>query len=90
MMLAIFILMGTALLVAAFLIASSMSTPSEEAPAARLDAPPARWEPKVARDQLAAVRSDPRGIGDGLGQSPPLPGTGRFRRDVPAATPSHR
>ena len=99
-MLAIFIFMGTALAVAAFLIVSSMRTSREEERelilarerehTARQDAEKARatrarWEAKIAEDQLAAAESDPRGKGDGLGRETDRHlATRRFRRDVPA------
>jgi hypothetical protein len=83
MMLAIFIFMGAALTLAAYLIVSSLRTSREEERAlilarerehtARQDAEKARatrarWEAKIAEDQLAAAASDPRGTGDGLGR----------------------
>ena len=82
-MLAIFIFMGTALAVAAFLIVSSMRSSREEERelllarerehTARLIADRARaqrasWEAKIAEDQLLAAATDPRGVGDGLGR----------------------
>lgn len=97
-MLAIFIFMGAALALTAFLIVTSTRTSREDQRAlaaarereerARLDAERARatrarWEARIAEDQLAAVESDPRGIDDGLAKVIPLR-TGRFRRDVPA------
>ena len=105
MMLAIFIFMGAALAVAAYLVVSSMRTSREEERqlllaqerehTARLEAERARalrakWEARIAEDQLVAAASDPRGPGDGLGRherdrvtrAPRRPG--RFRRDVPA------
>ena len=104
-MLAIFIFMGAALTLAAFLIVTSMRTSREEQrelqrarereEAARLDAvrareARARWEAKIAEDQLLAAASDPRGMGDGLGPVRARLHTGRFRRDVPAPFASSR
>ena len=99
MMLAILIFMATALALAAFLIASSARSSREEQRmlilaqerehtarmlAEQARATRARWEAKIAEDQLAAAASDPRGIGDGMGDETPRTRTGRFRRDVPA------
>ena len=83
MMLAIFIFMGAALAVAAYLVVSSMRTTREEERqlllaqerehTARLNAERARalrakWEAKIAEDQRLAAAADPRGPGDGLGR----------------------
>ena len=110
-MLAIFIFMGAALAVAAFLILTSMRTSREEERAlllarerehtARLNAEQARalrakWEAKIAEDQLLAAAADPRGSGDGLGYDEEgrvivrSRRPGRFRRDVPAPFGSSR
>ena len=82
-MLAIFIFMGAALALAAFLITSSMRSSREEERqlllaqerehtarliAERARAQRAEWEAKIAEDQLLAAQSDPRGVGDGLGR----------------------
>ncbi len=97
-MLALFIFMAAALALAAFLVVSSLRTSREEERAlilarerehtARLVAQQARetrarWEAKIAEDQLAAATSDPRGKGDGVGRDGSRH-TGRFRRGVPA------
>ena len=100
MMLATFIFLGSALAVAAFLVVSGMRTSREEQRAlilaqerehtARQDAQKARetrarWEARIAEDQLLAAASDPRGTGDGLGrEARRTRHGGRFRRDVPA------
>ena len=99
MMLAILIFMGAALALTAFLVVTSMRSSREEQRAlilaqerehtARLDAQKARetrarWEAKIAEDQLLAAASDPRGTGDGLGRAVRTRHGGRFRRDVPA------
>ena len=101
MTLAILIFMGAATAVAVFLILATMRTTREEQreldrarereEAARLDAEAARatrarWEAKIAEDQLVAAATDPRGVVDGLGRDPVAPApAGRFRRrDVPA------
>ena len=107
MTLAIVIFMGAALAMAGFLILSSLRTSREEQRAiilaqerehtARQDAQKAReararWEAKVAQEQLLAAASDPRGIGDGLGRferSAPAR-TGRFTRERAVPLPSGR
>ena len=105
-MLAIFIFMGTALALAAFLVISSMRTSRaeerelilarEREHTARQDAEKARatrarWEAKIAEDQLVAAESDPRGPHDGLDREVSRHlATRRFRRDVPAPFTSSR
>ena len=98
MTLAIFIFMGAAMALAAFLIVTSTRTTREEErelararereDAARRDAESARetrarWEARIAADQLEAAAADPRGPGDGLGRedAPVAPRRSRrFRR----------